>query len=83
MFFSKWGLNARAARNSVGCALSLVIPTYNEAGNIGPLLERLEQMLAGRTWEVLFVDDNPPNGTTAVVRRAAETRFNVVFEARP
>ena len=59
------------------CALSLVIPTYNEAGNVEPLLERLEQALAGRAWEVLFVDDNSPDGTTAVVRRAAETHSNV------
>jgi dolichol-phosphate mannosyltransferase len=71
-------MSARAAEGPAGdYALSLVIPTYNEAGNIEPLLERLQQTLAGRAWEVLFVDDNSPDGTTAVVRRAAAGRSNV------
>jgi len=71
-------MTARAAGSAaVAPALSLVIPTYNEAGNIEPLLERLERVLAGRDWEVLFVDDNSPDGTTAVVQKAAEARGNV------
>ena len=71
-------MTARAAGSAAGApALSLVIPTYNEAGNIEPLLDRLERVLAGRNWEVLFVDDNSPDGTTAVVEKAAKARVNV------
>jgi dolichol-phosphate mannosyltransferase len=57
--------------------LSLVIPTYNECGNIEPLVRRIEIALAGRSWEVLFVDDDSPDGTAAAVRQTAATRSNV------
>ena len=58
-------------------ALSLVIPTFNEAGNIGPLVERLAAALAGDTWEALFVDDDSPDGTAEVVARLAQERPNL------
>src|SRR6476661_8584600 len=57
--------------------LSLVIPTYNECGNIEPLVSRIELALAGRAWEALFVDDDSPDGTAAAVHRVAATRSNV------
>jgi dolichol-phosphate mannosyltransferase len=53
--------------------LSVVVPTYNERANIPILVERLAQVLAGRDWEVLFVDDNSPDGTAAVARALGET----------
>src|SRR5262249_9732560 len=60
-----------------GYRLSLVIPTYNEAENVEPLVNRLELVLQGRNWEVLFVDDNSPDGTAAAVQALARTRPNV------
>jgi len=57
--------------------LTIVIPTYNEAGNVAPLVDRLEAVLQGRSWEVLFVDDNSPDGTAAAVEALARTRPNV------
>lgn len=41
-------------------ALSVVVPTRNEAGNIEPLVDRLGAALAGldADWEILFVDDS-------------------------
>ena len=54
-------MNAPQSGGAAGSyLLSLVIPTYNERGNIEPLVSRLEQALAGRSWEVLFVDDDSP-----------------------
>ena len=47
--------------------LSIVTPTYNEVGNVEPLVERLTAALAGIDWEVLFVDDDSPDGTAAKV----------------
>ena len=38
----------------------VVVPTYNEVQNLGPLVERIMQ-LAG--FQVLVVDDNSPDGT--------------------
>ena len=53
--------------------LSVVVPTYNERANIPILIERLTHVLAGCEWEVLFVDDNSPDGTAAVARALGET----------
>lgn len=43
--------------------LSIVVPCYNEAGNVSPLVEGLRRALAGERWEVIFVDDDSPDGT--------------------
>jgi dolichol-phosphate mannosyltransferase len=66
---------ARAPISAVRPApeLSVVVPTYNERANIPILVERLTHVLAGCAWEVLFVDDNSPDGTAAVARALGET----------
>jgi dolichol-phosphate mannosyltransferase len=51
--------------------LSVVIPTYKERDNIVPLLERIEVALAGVAWEAVFVDDNSPDGTAALIKEIA------------
>ncbi len=48
--------------------LSVVVPTFNERDNIPLLVGRLAHALADVGWEVIFVDDNSPDGTAAVVR---------------
>jgi dolichol-phosphate mannosyltransferase len=42
---------------------SIIIPTYNEAGNIVPLVERIHAAMGDRPYEILFVDDNSRDGT--------------------
>ena len=39
--------------------LSIVIPVYNEKGNLGPLLNRMKPVLdsLGKSYECLFIDD--------------------------
>ncbi len=51
--------------------LSVVVPTFNERDNVTVLYRRLEATLAGIAWEVVFVDDNSPDGTWEVVRGLA------------
>src|SRR5450631_1442531 len=51
--------------------LSVVVPTFNERDNVTTLLRRLEATLSGVAWEVIFVDDNSPDGTADVVRGLA------------
>ncbi|MGY8678792.1 glycosyltransferase family 2 protein [Bradyrhizobium sp. UFLA05-153] len=51
--------------------LSVVVPTFNERDNVTVLYRRLEDTLAGIAWEVVFVDDNSPDGTWDVVRALA------------
>jgi dolichol-phosphate mannosyltransferase len=59
------------------CDLSLVVPTYNEAGNITPLLSRLDLVLDGLSWELLIVDDDSPDGTSEMVEAISLQRDNV------
>src|SRR6476659_9211422 len=51
--------------------LSVVVPTFNERDNVTVLYRRLEATLAGIPCEVVFVDDNSPDGTWEVVRALA------------
>jgi dolichol-phosphate mannosyltransferase len=51
--------------------LSVIVPTFNERDNVTVLYRRLEATLAGIAWEVVFVDDNSPDGTWDVVRALA------------
>jgi dolichol-phosphate mannosyltransferase len=51
--------------------LSVVVPSFNERDNVTVLYRRLETTLVGIPWEVVFVDDNSPDGTWEVVRSLA------------
>ncbi|HKK16000.1 MAG TPA: glycosyltransferase family 2 protein [Gammaproteobacteria bacterium] len=51
--------------------LTIVIPTYNERENIPVMVERLTAVLRNINWEVIFVDDDSPDGTADVVRAIA------------
>jgi dolichol-phosphate mannosyltransferase len=57
--------------------LSVIVPTFNEQANIPILVERLGHVLAGRDWEVIFVDDNSPDGTATVTRTIGATDSRV------
>ena len=43
--------------------LAVVLPTYNERGNIASMVARLEQALGPAGWEAIFVAVNSPHGT--------------------
>jgi dolichol-phosphate mannosyltransferase len=53
--------------------LAVVVPTYNERQNIPLVVELLKQTLDGVSWELIFVDDNSPDGTAAAARAIGET----------
>ena len=48
--------------------LSVVVPTYNESGNLRELIRRLDAALEGISWELIIVDDDSPDGTAAKAR---------------
>jgi dolichol-phosphate mannosyltransferase len=50
--------------------LSVVIPVCNEQDNVVPLAREIAAALAGRRFEVLFVDDGSTDGTVESVRAA-------------
>ncbi len=55
--------------------LSVVIPIYNEADNLRPLLERLTPVLetCARSFEIVFVDDGSTDDTLALLRKAHDS----------
>ncbi len=55
-----------------GPELSVIVPTFNERDNVTVLYRRLEATLINVAWEVVFVDDNSPDGTWDVVRALAQ-----------
>src|SRR5204862_6426917 len=62
--------------------ISVIVPTYNEAGSITPLVERLAVAFAGREWELVVVDDGSPDGTADIAAGLGRTLpINVVRRA--
>ena len=57
--------------------LSIVVPTYNELSNINELLQRLDAVLGSSGWEIVFVDDDSPDGTAAKVCEIARSDHRV------
>ena len=57
--------------------LAIVIPTFDERGNIDPLLDLLRSALPNIEYEVIFVDDDSPDGTSAAARAIARSNPRV------
>lgn len=49
--------------------VSIVIPTYNENGNIGILLDKIDNCLENIKYEIVVVDDNSTDGTIEIVNK--------------
>ncbi len=66
--------------------LSVVIPVFNEARNLRPLVEALCPVLDRETsgWEVIFVDDGSADDSLAVIRELnnADARLRAVSFSR-
>jgi dolichol-phosphate mannosyltransferase len=60
--------------------VSVIVPTFNEVGNVGPLVEKIAVALNGTHWEVVFVDDDSTDGTLAALHELArrDTRIRLV-----
>jgi dolichol-phosphate mannosyltransferase len=57
--------------------LSIVVPTFEESRNVAELFGGLERALGDVGWEVIFVDDDSPDGTASAVRLLAATDCRV------
>jgi glycosyltransferase involved in cell wall biosynthesis len=53
--------------------LSVIIPVFNEAENVGPLHDQIAGELAslGKSFEIIWVDDGSTDGTREALRRIA------------
>ena len=52
--------------------LSIIVPCYKERPNVRPMVERVAAALPGVAWEIIFVDDNSPDGTAEAARAIAQ-----------
>jgi polyisoprenyl-phosphate glycosyltransferase len=69
--------------NSARPVVSIVVPLYNEAGNVRPLLERLGAVTARlgdeADFEIVLVNDGSTDGTLAAIREEMRRRPHVVL----
>ena len=63
-------------------SLTIVVPTFNERGNIRPLLEGLDRNLSVGDWKVIFVDDDSPDQTAGEVQMCQSIYGNVELISR-
>lgn len=56
-------------------AISVVVPLYNEEGNVAELQSQIAAALAGRSYELVLVDDGSTDATVARVQRGPEVRL--------
>src|SRR5947209_19660589 len=66
-----------AAPAPAAAELTVVVPTLNERDNVPLLVEQLNRVLAGISWEAIFVDDDSSDGTADVVRELAQKQSNI------
>lgn len=62
---------------------SVVVPTYNEAGNVAVLVQRLCQVLGGEDAEIVFVDDSDDDTPDVIRRVSARADLPVRLLHRP
>ncbi|HET9771476.1 MAG TPA: polyprenol monophosphomannose synthase [Acidimicrobiia bacterium] len=70
------------AQGDLTGAVSLIVPTRNEAGNISELLVRLDRLPAGVLGEVVFVDDSEDDTPAAIAYLAPSVDFPVAVVHR-
>jgi dolichol-phosphate mannosyltransferase len=51
--------------------VAVVVPTFNEQENVRELITRVDRALRGISWEMIFVDDDSPDGTSAEIKAIA------------
>ena len=51
--------------------ISVLVPVMNEQGNIRPLIDEITAVYAGRSFEIIYVNDGSDDGTADELKRAA------------
>jgi glycosyltransferase involved in cell wall biosynthesis len=70
-------------RPATGPALSVVVPTRNEAANVEPLLERLARCLGDVDYELIFVDDSDDGTPDLLEEQAERGEQRILLRHRP
>jgi len=58
--------------STITSELAVIVPTFNERDNVMPFLEALAAALGQISYEVIFVDDDSPDGTSDVIREISQ-----------
>lgn len=76
----------KAVMTQANIELSVVVPVFNEARNLRPLLDVLRPVLERETagWEIIFIDDGSADDSLAVIRdlHASDQRLRAVSFSR-
>lgn len=59
--------------------ISIVIPCYNEEGNVVELYNKINEILSDYTVEYIFIDDNSKDETLNILEELSEKDSNVKF----
>ena len=77
-------LNESAARFGGG-GVFILLPVLNEMANIGPLLDRIEAVLEGRSFTIGVLDDGSKDGTIEYLRermRCANDKLHLICRVK-
>ncbi len=58
--------------------LSIVIPLYNEEGNVSLLTQRIHQSLAGYNYQIVYVDDFSTDRTRRVIKDLRDPKVHLI-----
>jgi dolichol-phosphate mannosyltransferase len=72
-----WPIDPPAGAWNAVPELAIIIPTLNERANVPIVVQRLNRVLAGISWEAIFVDDDSPDGTAELVRALGRQQANI------
>ena len=61
--------------------LSVVVPTFNESGNVELLVKKIDEALTGIEHDIIFIDDSTDD-TPDILKRLSEENPGVRFEHR-
>jgi dolichol-phosphate mannosyltransferase len=61
-----------------GRELAIVVPVFRAGDAAVQLVERLHATLRNEDWEVVFVDDNSPDGTVAAIAAIGDPRVRTI-----
>jgi dolichol-phosphate mannosyltransferase len=63
---------APAPQSATAPELTVVVPTFKERANVPLVVEKVATTLAGVNWEIIFVDDDSPDGTADAAKAIGE-----------